>query len=201
MTYLAAVSLGVVIVVLVGILLYPRARKLARVRSAGSASDPLGTALNPSSPRAPATDAHALAETRAEQLLREVVGEEGWEAYRALGFLFSFGPDEDDGRPGYGYLIYPHRPVVSFDSRTGTPLSELCVTFSDASDPALGSRLPDADDALAKWMALRGDEAGLLAAANVLPPGSQLDPVQVRRDIARLGEWTTSPSGELPTLP
>ncbi|MGI8726834.1 MAG: hypothetical protein ACR2K6_04050 [Solirubrobacterales bacterium] len=128
------------------------------------------------------------AERRAEALLRSVVGEEGWEAYRALGFLHIFGSTE--GGESYGYLIYPHRPIVSFDTRTGRLLSELCVTFPDRSDPALGERLPDADDVLAKWMALRGDERGLISRANMHMPGRQVDPSQARRDVARLSEWT-----------
>jgi hypothetical protein len=139
------------------------------------------------------------AERRAERLLRSAIGEEGWEAYRALGFLHAFGAPEADGEPGYGYLIYPHRPIVSFDARTGELLSELCVAFPDRSDPALGGRLPDADDVLAKWMALRGDERGLLARANVNAPGRQVDPGQARRDVARLGEWTARPSDGLAT--
>lgn len=137
------------------------------------------------------------AERRAERLLRSVVGEEAWDAYRALGFLYAFGASEADGEPGYGYLIYPHRPIVSFDARTGELLSELCVTFPDRADATHGERLPDADDVLAKWMALRGDERGLLERANMNAPGRQVDPGQARRDVARLGEWTTRPSDGL----
>lgn len=136
---------------------------------------------------------HEAAELRAEELLRSVVGEEGWQAYRALGFLFAFGPGEEDGQPGYGYLIYPHRPMVSFDARNGRPLNELCISFRE---PQGGERLPDADDVLAKWMAVQGDELGLLAEANLLPPGRQIDPGQLRRDLTRLGEWTARPSGD-----
>ena len=32
------------------------------------------------------------------------------------------------------------------------------MRFRDGSDPEEGERLPDADDVLAKWMALRADE-------------------------------------------
>ena len=49
--------------------------------------------------------------------------------------------------------------------------------------------MPDADDVLAKWMALRGDELVLLAEANIDRPGTQIDPAQARRDILRLQEW------------
>ena len=133
------------------------------------------------------------AEQRAEELLASVVGEEGLEQYRALGFLHAFGDPEADGCPGYGYLLYPHRPIVSFDARTGRLLNELCVSFPDRGADGDG-RLPDADDVLAKWMAIRGDELALLAEANIHPPGRQVDPDQARRDLVRLGEWTTSPS-------
>lgn len=138
------------------------------------------------------------AEAKAEELLATVVGAEGLEAYRALGFLYAFGDPEADGQPGYGYLIYPHRPIVSFDARSGRLLNELCVSFPDGAGSGAGSeggeRLPDADDVLAKWMAIRGDELGLLAAANLHPPGRQVDPDQARRDIVRLADWTASPS-------
>lgn len=135
------------------------------------------------------------AERRAEALLRSVVGEDSWQAYRVLGFLHIFG--RTDGGESYGYLIYPHRPIVSFDARTGELLSELCVTFPDRSDPALGERLPDADDVLAKWMALRGDERGLIAKANMHMPGRQVDPGQARRDVARLSEWSDRTDDQL----
>ncbi len=135
------------------------------------------------------------AERRAEDLMASVVGAEGLEQYRALGFLHAFGDPEGDGNPGYGYLIYPHRPIVSFDARSGRLLNELCVSFPDRSDAAAGGRLPDADDVLAKWMAIRGDELTLLASANIHPPGRQVDPDQARRDVVRLGEWSTSSDG------
>lgn len=139
------------------------------------------------------------AERRAEELLRSVVGANDFEAYRALGFLYSFGEPERDGDPGYGYLIYPHRPIVSFDARSGALLSELCVAFPDRSEPRFGERLPNADDVLAKWMALRADERGFLAEANMHAPGRQIDPAQARRDVIRLGEWTARPSDGLAT--
>jgi hypothetical protein len=130
------------------------------------------------------------AERRAEQLLCSVLGDDAYEAYRALGFLHAFGPPDEDGIPAYGYLIYPHKPIVSFDATTGELLNEHCVAFPDRSEPEHGQRLPDADDVLAKWMALRGDERGLIRAANMNLPGRQLDPDHVRRDLVRLSEWT-----------
>ena len=74
--------------------------------------------------------------------------------YERLGFLSV----EDEGGE-YGYLIYPQRPIVAYDARSGELLTEYCVRFRDGSDPEAGERLPDADDVLAKWLALRMDEA------------------------------------------
>lgn len=142
------------------------------------------------------------AERRAEALLESVIGPELFLAYRRLGFIGVFGALEDDGQPGYGYLIYPHRPIVSFDSRSGELLSEYCVSFPDRDELRFGERLPDADDVLAKWLGLRGDEDGLLAEANMHLVGRQVDPAQARRDVARLGEWlspSASPAGLSPS--
>ncbi len=50
-------------------------------------------------------------------------------------------------------------------------------------------RLPDADDVLAKWMALNADEPRLIAEANMHLPGHQVEPQRVREDLARLRRW------------
>lgn len=195
MSALAAGSLAVVVLVLAAVAFGPELlRRLSAARQRRAERNPYGGEAN----HLPDPGRELRAERRAELLLRSVVSEEASEVYRALGFLYSFGPDRGSGGPAYGYLIYPHRPIVSFDARTGEVLSELCVTFPDRSDPALGDRLPDADDVLAKWMALRGDEHGLIAKANMHMPGRQVDPDQARRDVARLSEWT-SRSGDLAT--
>jgi len=127
------------------------------------------------------------AERKALELLRSAVGEEEFAMYGSLGFLRVRGRARD-GRE-YGYLIYPHRPIVAYDAETGELLSEYCVGFPDRAETAFGSRLPDADDVLAKWMSLHGDERGLIAGANMHLPGRQVDPGQVRRDLRRLREW------------
>jgi hypothetical protein len=142
-------------------------------------------------PRRRPRDAHfdpgreRRAELRARELLRSVVGAEAYAMYRALGFLRVAGKEGQ----GYAYLIYPHRPVIAFEERSGELLSEYCVGFPDRSDPAAGTRLPDSDDVLAKWMALQGDERRLLEDSNMHLPGRRLDPGQVRRDLRRLREW------------
>jgi hypothetical protein len=118
------------------------------------------------------------AEERARELLRSTAGDEALEMYERLGFL-AFEPEGGE----YGYLIYPHRPLVGYDARSGELLSEYCVRFRDGSDPEAGERLPDADDVLAKWLALRMDEKHTLRTANVHPLGRQLDPAMVRRDL------------------
>jgi hypothetical protein len=124
------------------------------------------------------------AERRARELLRSVVSAEEYDMYAELGFLSVPGAD-----PGYAYLVYPHRPILAYDTASGELLSEYCVGFPDRSEPALGERLPDADDVLAKWISLRGSERRLIAAANMHAPGRQVDPGQARRDLMRLREW------------
>jgi hypothetical protein len=127
------------------------------------------------------------AELRARDLLRSVVGAEAYAMYRELGFIRLRGGERADR--GYGYLIYPHRPIVAYEERSGELLNEYCVGFPDQSETALGTRLPDSDDVLAKWMALQGDERRVIGDANMHIPGRQVDPGQVRRDLLRLAEW------------
>ena len=124
------------------------------------------------------------AEERARELLRSTAGDEALEMYERLGFLSI----EHEGGE-YGYLIYPHRPIVGYDARSGELLSEYCVRFLDGTDSEEGERLPDADDVLAKWLALRMDEQHTLRTANVHPLGRQLDPAMVRRDLSALRQW------------
>jgi len=127
------------------------------------------------------------AEQRARELLRSCVGEEEWGMYRDLGFISvggAVGPE-----PGYAYLIYPHRPIVAYVPGEARLLSEYCVRFPDTERPYGSDRLPDADDVLAKWLALSADERGLVAAANMHLPGRQVDPEKVERDIRRLETW------------
>jgi hypothetical protein len=122
------------------------------------------------------------AELRARELLGSTAGQDALEMYERFGLL------SVENRE-YGYLIYPQRPLVAYDAGTGELLSEYCVRFRDGSDPEAGERLPDADDVLAKWMALRADEHELIGTANVHPLGRQLDPAMVRRDLAALRAW------------
>ncbi len=117
-------------------------------------------------------------ERRARELLRSVAGDAVAETYERLGFVGIEGAD-------YGYLLYPHRPIVAYDARSGELLSEFCVKFPDGAGAAEES-LPDADDVLAKWLALQGDERRLIGESNLDPVGRQLDPDMVRRDLA---EW------------
>jgi len=139
------------------------------------------------------------AEQRARQLLKSCVNEEEWEMFRDLGFLrvwgrLSDGPDQGGtdstaaGAP-YAYLVYPHKPVISYLPQTRRLLAEYCVAFPDESRPYGSARLPDSDDVLAKWMALTSDERLLIDRANMHLPGRQIDPKQIRRDLWRLSEW------------
>jgi hypothetical protein len=127
------------------------------------------------------------AEERARRLLRATVGDQALEIYERFGLL-----SLEDPERGYGYLIYPQRPIVGYDVWSGDLLSEYCVRFRDDTDPEAGERLPDADDVLAKWLALRMDERRTLGTANVHPLGRQLDPAMVRRDLAALRAWQHS---------
>jgi len=127
------------------------------------------------------------AERRARELLASVVSAEECEMYEELGFIAVAG--QRGASSGYGYLIYPHRPIVAYDLVDEELLSEYCVAFPDRSEPSLGERLPDADDVLAKWMSLHGGERELIAEANMHVPGRQVDPAAVRRDLRRLRNW------------
>ncbi|HEX3509523.1 MAG TPA: hypothetical protein VHT27_00345, partial [Solirubrobacteraceae bacterium] len=128
------------------------------------------------------------AEQRARDLLRSCVDREDWEMYRDLGFMRVYGA-RSHVRPPYAYLIYPHKPLVAYLADTGELLSEYCVAFPDDTRPYGSARLPDADDVLAKWMALRADERHLIGEANMHLPGRQVDPDRVHRDLARLAAW------------
>ncbi|MBA2581105.1 MAG: hypothetical protein H0V03_09750 [Thermoleophilaceae bacterium] len=157
------------------------------------------------------------AEQRARELLESCVNREEWAMYRDLGFIRVIGrlpvgvggadgsaapgPEPTPGSPAvprrttggrdaaYAYLIYPHKPIVAYVPRTRQLLSEYCVEFPDLTGAISGSRLPDSDDVLAKWMALTGDELRLMRNANMHLPGRQVDPAHVRRDLWRLAEW------------
>jgi hypothetical protein len=135
------------------------------------------------------------AEQRARELLKSCVNEEEWAMYRDLGFLRVWG---GQSRPqgarelqgvDYAYLVYPHKPIVAYLPQTGQLLNEYCVEFPDETRPYGSPRLPDSDDVLAKWMALKGDERRLISEANLHLPGRQVDTRQVQRDLWRLGRW------------
>lgn len=121
------------------------------------------------------------AEIRARALMAEVAPPEVLESYERLGFISV--PGRGDANSGYAYLVYPYRPLIAYDTRSGELLSEYCVAFRDGDE-----RLPAADDVLAKWIAIRGAERELIETANLDPPGRQVDRGHARRDIARLRE-------------
>lgn len=129
------------------------------------------------------------AERRARELLRSVIDASDWEMYRDLGFISVAGRMADAGAGSYGYLIYPHRPIVAYLPETDSLLSEYCVEFPDRGEGDYGPRLPDSDDVLAKWMMIKADEERLVRGANMHLPGRQVDPQQIRRDLARLRDW------------
>jgi hypothetical protein len=193
---LALGTAAVVLVVLLWELLRPSlANSLGRARTAWAeraAPSPLD-GYDPGRER--------RAEQRARELLRSCVGEEEWAMYRDLGLLRVLGaPRRERGEqePPYAYLIYPHKPIVAYVPGTGELLSEYCVAFPDESRPYGSPRLPDSDDVLAKWMALAGDERGLIGAANMHLPGRQIDPERVRRDLLRIERWQSRRTGGPP---
>ncbi|MGI8623589.1 MAG: hypothetical protein ACR2NB_08915 [Solirubrobacteraceae bacterium] len=136
------------------------------------------------------------AELRARELLRSCVNDEEWEMYRDLGFLRVWGgqaggPEEgwDLGGAPYGYLVYPHKPIVAYLPQTSRLLNKYCIVFPDETKPFGSVRLPDSDDVLAKWMGIKGDEERLITSANLHLPGRQVDPRKVARDLWRLRQW------------
>lgn len=130
------------------------------------------------------------AEQRARELLRSCVNDEEWAMYRDLGFIRVEGKRTIPSGPApYAYLIYPHKPIVSYVPSSGRLLSEYCVDFPDLGTFGPRGRLPSSDDVLAKWMALTGDEKRLINEANMHLPGRQVDPARVRRDLWRLQMW------------
>ena len=136
------------------------------------------------------------AEQKARALLKSCVNAEEWAMYRDLGFIrvwggLADGPlrDRDGGGALYAYLVYPHKPIVAYLPQTGQLLNEYCVEFPDETRPYGSVRLPDSDDVLAKWMALKGDEQRLITSANLHLPGRQVDPRKVQRDLWRLRQW------------
>ena len=161
-----------------------RARRAAR-----AAGDPAG--YDPGRER--------RAEQRARELLKSCVNDEEWAMYRDLGFIRVWGGESgaasqdvmarDLRGVAYAYLVYPHKPIVAYLPQTGQLLNEYCVEFPDETRPYGSARLPDSDDVLAKWMALKGDERRLICEANMHLPGRQIDPKMLQRDIWRLGRW------------
>ncbi len=112
--------------------------------------------------------------------------------YSELGFLRVTGAVA--GNP-YAYLLYPHEPILAYDPRSEQVLGEYCVEFPDRTRPYGNSMLPDADDVLAKWMALTADERSLIEQANMHLPGRQISLVRVRRDLTRLSCWERERAG------
>ena len=129
------------------------------------------------------------AEHRARELLRSCVDTEDWEMYRDLGFLRVRSRAADGHDEPCAYLLYPHRPIVAYLPSSGRLVGEYCVNFEDPDTTNGTGRLPASDDVLAKWMALTGDEQGLISAANMHLPGRQVETRQVERDLARLARW------------
>jgi hypothetical protein len=175
---LVLATFAIVLAALAVVAFGPAVAERWRGRRTRRAEDPPPPAYDPGRER--------RAEVRARELLGSVVSPEEYAMYAELGFIAVAG---GNGDAGYGYLLYPHRPIVAYDTRSGELLNEYCVGFPDRSEPLPSQRLPDADDVLAKWMSLRAGERELISVANMHVPGRQVDPDQVGRDLLRLREW------------
>jgi hypothetical protein len=147
------------------------------------------------------------AELRARELLRSCVNEEEWAMYRELGVLRVASrtgggdPAPDGEATSCAYRVYPHRPIVAYRPATGEVVGEYCVAFPDETRPYGSARLPDADDVLAKWMALRGDERRVIDGANMHLPGRQVALRRVHADLARLERWERERAPVAPARP
>jgi hypothetical protein len=185
-----ALAFSIVALVALALGVYLLALKLPRPN--------LARPRRPTHERAPLDPgAERRAERRARLLLKSIVNRDEWEMYRDLGFIRVAGRVSGSGATGaYGYLIYPHKPIVSYLPGSNSLLSEYCVEFPDRSKPLGGHKLPDSDDVLAKWMMIKADEERLIRDANLHLPGRQVDPQQVRRDLWRLREWERSRARE-----
>ena len=99
--------------------------------------------------------------------------------YRDLGFIRVWGgqagPRRRGARPARRPVRLPRSIRTSRSSPTcRRPASSSTSTASSSPTrrgPYGSALLPDSDDVLAKWMALRGDERGLIAEANLHLPG------------------------------
>jgi len=182
MSVLAASALAIVCLALAGVAFGPDvARAIRRRKRPGKRPAPVGRVTDPGF--------ELRAERRAERMLGDVLGADALEAYRALGFLHAFGATRE-GDAVYGYLIYPHEPIVSFDPDTGELLNEHVVVLPARLGADAAESSSSADDVLAKWMAIRADERGFINESNMHLPGRHVDPGRARRDIVRLSEWT-----------
>lgn len=175
----AFAAAAVVLLALVADLTSPRVRLWRRGRETRRAAGAEGAVVqDPGRER--------RAEKRARELLRSCVNEEEWAMYRDLGFIRVW----TSGLGGDGaYLLYPHLPIIAYQPETRRLVGEYCITFEDPSRPYGSGRLPDADDVLAKWMALRGDEDAVVSMANMHLPGRQVPIDRLHRDLGRLAQW------------
>jgi hypothetical protein len=190
----SALAVSVAGLIALALVAYIGAVELAKLRRNRARAPRAGRIARP-----PTLDpgAERRAERRARMLLKSIVNADEWEMYRDLGFIRVIG-EGADGAPDrggrYGYLIYPHKPIVAYLAGSNSLLSEYCVEFREPGQALHAPKLPDSDDVLAKWLMIRADEHRLIREANMHLPGRQVDPQQVRRDLWRLGEWEHSRS-------
>lgn len=181
---LAFATAAIVLVALLSVLVFPRLQELVGRLGARGVFSHGRSQLAPIESYDPGRELRA--EQRARALLRSCVNDEEWDMYCELGFLRVLGTL---GERPCAYLVYPHKPILAYAPDTGLVLGEHCVEFPDHTRPYGSARLPDADDVLAKWMALISDERSLIEQSNLHLPGRQIRTAQVHRDLARLSCW------------
>ncbi len=139
------------------------------------------------------TDA-ATAELRARELMRGVVGAEDYRAYEELGFISV--PGRGDEASGYAYLIYPHRPLVAYETATGRPAHRVLRRLSRrwAAPPGRRRRAREVDRAPRRRA--RADRHRKPEPAR--PPDRSRPPAARPRPPARLAGWQDGPMNDLP---
>jgi hypothetical protein len=125
--------------------------------------------------------------------------------YRELGFIRVHGGAADstagEHECGRAYLIYPHRPILSYIANSNRPLCEHRVVFGKQEGGSLRVHpLAATDDVLCKWMALTNDEQRLLNTATGARPGSSHNLAKVHRDLRRLSRWDLKRGNDLDLL-
>jgi hypothetical protein len=123
------------------------------------------------------TRPRAPAEQRARELLRSCVNDAEWAMYRDLGFIRVEGKRTIPSGPApYAYLIYPHKPIVSYVPGERPPAERVLRRLPRSRLPR-PARPPARQRRRARQVdGAHGDEKRLINEANMHLPGRQVDP-------------------------